>query len=137
MALTNAERQARYRERLRAAARAGNVDIHRAAVQSFLKAVEAEGPGYSPYEAALEMLPADHDWRSTMAPIVLDLLSLPADPWPGMTYAALVTMIGRRKREASKRGLPTYDKTAMELSLEHKMLAALHRGWLEGTDPQR
>jgi hypothetical protein len=125
MALTNAERQARHRNKLKRAAAGGVESTHREAAQAFYR--DCADHFDSPYAFALALLPAEYDFRPLMAPVVLDLLGLPADPWPGLTVEAVRAMIGKRQREADRRKLRIYNQ---ECDVLDKMLAASHREWL-------
>lgn len=135
MALTNRERQARYRDKLKAAAAAagGGESRHREAVRALYREMRAaytrEGMDCTPHGFVLELLPQEMDYRDVMAAIILDLLDLPADPWPGLTYAELAQMIGKRKREASQRKL-RFGTSTEEVNMEEKIRAAHHRAWL-------
>jgi hypothetical protein len=90
MALTNAEWQAKYKKRLRAV----------------LADIQKQDPAFTPYDAALEIVHGEYNWREVIAPLALELLGLPADPWPGLTYNALLTMVGKRTKDAKRKGLP-------------------------------
>ena len=101
MALSNAERQKLHRDRVKARLAAGEADIGNRlfrAVTDYLS-----DPAF-----AFDQANSVEEWfeefyrqsqgaaAEALIPVVYDALSLPADPWPGLTAEELKRMIGRR-----------------------------------------
>jgi hypothetical protein len=106
---------------------------HRKAVNAFYREMEADaaalGESYSRYVCALDLLDPQLHFE-VILPIILELLDLPTDPWPGLTYDDLKRMSKGRSKEARSRNILPHLGGRMEVDLVGKIRAAIHRDWL-------
>ncbi len=139
MALSNAERQKRYRERRNAtAARATEPPME--ALREALVAVYAEDQDdeAEAYREAAEDVIADvanqigralDELKRLEAERIAVSFGLPANPWPGLTENDLAAMLTGRKGEGKHRGLIATGGTA-ELCYSRRLRALRNREWL-------
>jgi hypothetical protein len=113
----------------------GRIKKHRAELQEAYRRWAAERADIdapdSPYAYIHGLL--DYDPGEVLADIVLALLDLPEDPWPGLTHDDMARMTkGKCNRDAPHRDLhQAAFGGAAEVDLITKILAAAHREWLE------
>jgi hypothetical protein len=142
MALSNAERQARYLQRLKDKAAAGGdgplVSQLREAYQAQKREIEEDADiigfegEYTPAHFLIDVVEgeAPEVGYSALKPVFCALFDLPDDPWPGLTADDLVRMTKGRTKEARDRGIRTYS-SGFELHWHEKLRAWMHRDWLE------
>ncbi|HEV7251678.1 MAG TPA: hypothetical protein VGN97_01055 [Mesorhizobium sp.] len=143
MALTNAEKQRRHRERLKKKLATG-LDLQALAEQAVRKWNQNLAAGVQPVtvEDLIHELAAPQKVQNPgLAPLVIDFWHefymgalralVPNDPWPELDRKKLNELIGDREKAAEARGLIFSWDVFTPLEWSEKITAAHHRAWLE------
>lgn len=140
MGLSNAERQKRHRDRVKAKLASPTrhndalVDELREAAERLIREenrnLSPGDPEFTMYDAVLEIT----RWkeRETFGPILSKMLNLPGDPWPGLSGDHVKRMIKGRRRSLSDPWLKSVAEMGpAELPFRVKAEIVRHRKWLE------
>lgn len=130
MALSNAERQRRHRERVKQRLE-GQLETLAADLRK--KCSEEAADGGRSLEGQV-VVALDGYGADKFAPLILAALGLPADPWPGLTREELARMTKGRLPQAKMRGAVGRHRNNGELTALEKLRAARQREWLQSDE---
>ena len=133
MALSNAERQKRYRQKLKASAQHGWSEELRNLYVLWKPDMEGEGREYSPLDFIADLVEGDiPEARDVLVPILCEMMGLSRDPWPGLTSDALAHLTkGMSRIEVKRRRINTWSLPSdAELDAYDKLKAAQSKPWM-------
>lgn len=134
MALSNAERQKRYRERRKTTPNttpSAWANQLTATYKRWKQEFERDGQDYSLLHFVGDLVEGEYEARDLLVPILCEMMGLARDPWPGLTANDVVRMTKRRKkRDVQERRINTWSESG-ELGAYDKLKAAQNKIWLE------
>ncbi|WP_440762374.1 hypothetical protein [Methylobacterium sp. 22177] len=140
VAMTNAERQAQYRARLKVKGSAGvelgaEIVAFREVCARKVAEIAAQGneAAFDLSDLLAAILDGDEAARGLQGPLLARALGLPSDPWPHLTGNSLRIMIGGRIEEAERLGFPV-GLDGGEVDFVTKLRADRHLDWLVQDD---